>query len=196
MSFSLPSFGMGYGQLAPNGALVWDRRVVHNNPSSAITPNFPAPRPGGGHLLHGRFAYGDFLGFNNPCIVAVAPNGAADWARIYMTDSTNYGHAGLQILKLDELPGGDIMMTGIARGTLAIARLGPNGVPLWHKRYVLPGSGWSLSSTSSLVEPDGSMTVASALAQGDMSLVRVAGDGAVVWSYTYAVSGWQVPRVW
>ena len=193
VSFSLPSFGMGYGQLAPDGALVWDRRVVHNDPASAIAPYFPAPRPGGGHLLHGRFDYGAFLEYDNPCIVAVAPNGAADWARIYMTDSTDMGTAGLRILKLDELPGGDIMMTGTARSALAIARLGPDGVPLWHKRYTFPGTGWGLGSISSLVEVDGSMTVVGIVNDGDMSLLRVAGDGSVVWSYTYAMSGFQFP---
>lgn len=194
VSFSLPSFGMGYGQLAPDGALLWDRRVVHNNPSTIITPYFPVPRPGGGHLLHGRFEPADnWFDNNNPCIVAVAPNGAADWARIYMTDSTDMGGSGLRIFKLDELPSGDIMMTGTARQALALARLGPDGVPIWHKRYLLPGSGFALTTISSLVEPDGSMTVVGMVNQGDMSLVRVAGDGSVVWSYAYAMSGSQYP---
>ena len=193
VSFSLPSFGMGYGQLAPDGALVWDRRVVHNNPSTIISPNFPTPRPGGGHLLHGRFDPEDVVySANNPCIIALAPNGAKDWARIYMTDSTFNG--GLQILKLDELPGGDIMMTATACGALALARLGPNGVPLWHKRYVFPGSQWGWGARSSVVEVDGTMTgVGTNTNQGDMTLMRVAGDGTVIWCYTYAMSGWQAP---
>ncbi len=194
VSFSLPSFGMGYGQLTPDGSLLWDRRVVHNNPATEIAPNFPTPRLGGGHLLHGRFHPSDNYGaVNNPCIVAVAANGAKDWARIYMTDSTDYGSAGLRILKLDELPGGDIMLTGIARGGLALARLGPDGLPLWHKRYMFPGSSWAWYNTSSVVEADGSMTVVGVVDNGDMSILRVAGDGTVVWSYTYAVSGSAYP---
>lgn len=195
VSFSLPSFGMGYGQLAPDGALVWDRRVVHNDPATMITPDFPAPRLGGGHLLHGRFdPYDDQTVNGNPCIVAVAPNGAVDWARIYMTDSTDMGSAGLRILKLDELPSGDILMTGFARAALALARLGPDGVPLWHMRYELPGIGFDLPATSSLVEPDGSMTLAARVSeQGDLLFMRVAGDGSVNWSHTYAMSGSHYP---
>lgn len=192
VSFSLPSFGMGYGQLAPDGTLLWDRRVVHNNPATTIFPNFPTPRPGGGHLLHGRFVPNEF--YSNPCIVALAPNGSKDWARIYMTDSTEHSTAGLKILQLDELPGGDIMMTGTARHALALARLGPDGVPLWHKRYEFPGSEWGWIAGSSLVEADGSMTLVGTVGvDGDMTLLRVMGDGSVAWCNTYAMSGFHVP---
>lgn len=188
ISYSQTAFGMAIGQLAPDGQLLWDRRVAHMNPVSAITPSYAQPRPGGGHYMYGRFDP-DLVAdvYYNQCAVAMAPNGAMEWARIYMTDTAGGGSIGLQIRRMNELPGGDIMMTASAQNTLGLARLDAGGVPIWHRRYVLPGTLLLVSDCE--VENDGSMTVLCFTELGDMTLLRVAGDGMPVWSYTYAMSG-------
>ncbi len=186
------TLGMSLGLTTPDGQQVWDRRIIHGNPVVGLTPFAAEPRPDGGHLLSGGFNPG--WAYDAPCIVSLSPTGDTEWARIYMTDSTDYGAAASIFQRVRQRPDGDVLVASYSRANVAMARLGPDGTPLWHNRYVTETSESSGSYTVDVeMDLDNSATVLASTGNGHFVILHADADGNGQWGYTYPLSPTQWP---
>ncbi len=138
-------------------------------------------RTGDGYLLSGRFS--PAWDYDAPSMISLGPAGQIEWARTYMTDSTEYGSVGARFTALAERSDGGHIVAMDSKNTIGIARLDAMGAPVWHKRY--PTEMPYTYSADLELEPDGSITLLGHSGTGGIVLMRTGPDGEPQWAYTY-----------
>ena len=176
--------GLTVGLTAPDATALWERGIGHMNPVHWITAKSVQMRSDAGYLVNGRFS--PALDYDAPCLISLSANGQTEWARTYMTDSTEYGNIGSYFERLTQRPDGDHLVAMYARNTLGLARLDPTGVPVWHYRYETE-TPYTYAVDLEL-EPNNAITLLGQTGNGGVVLLRTGSEGEAQWAYTYAMS--------
>jgi hypothetical protein len=173
--------GFAFGRTTPQAEPLWERGIMHMNPAHWLWPGTVQLRSGAGYLINGRFSPAS--DYDAPCIISLGAAGQSEWARTYMTDSTEYGSVGSFFVRLAERPDGDHIVAMHDRNTIGLARLTTEGVPVWHYRY--PTEAPNTYAVDIELEPDNAITLLGYGGNNSVVLVRTDPEGEPQWGFHY-----------
>lgn len=140
-------------------------------------------------MVSGAFYADSQYGMN--CTVGMNAQGEYDWARIYMTDSSGY-YVGMGIRDLQERADGQLLASFASLTAPGLALLGPDGSPIWHKRYQLenfPDFNYTYHIQTILEPGDAACVLGYQQNQVDIWMLHVGPDGDLDWGRTYSLGG-------